>query len=1357
MKSFFSTAITLFIFFGEFCIAQQANQNPYQLIHEKLLRTKTKASPENTLPFISGLISHGNKPPIGVFAKNLTAQELEKNCIFFRGDSLLGFDFDKNKLELFNRGFKLLSEFKVAMLRKQIAFIKNKYNLTVLSPYDAKHKMVDIGVTPSLNASICNNIDFEDGDLGGWTVTSGENQNSNSSLNVLGAGITSTDQSIYSCNDVNVITSAYGSDPLGIVGLDPNGGTTSIRLGGFAINTSDGYGFGCSGSYWNFLSYSNGEKIEKTITVSAANALLSYDYAVVLNDGGHGNGEQPYFHVYVTDLAGTVLSTCTEYYVQAPAGSPPIGFTNSGFVNTYDNSVLYYKNWTSNSINLTPFIGQSVKISFIAAGCVFGAHPGYAYVDAICGPLDIDATNNTPCAGTNVILTAPSVQGGSYSWSGIGVNGLTTQTVNATATGNYSCSIIPPQGVLCAYTVTRSVVFSPLPVANAGTTQSLTCINTSTVLNGSGGGNYSWTGPGILAGGASANPTVNVGGNYSLVITSTAGCVSSLATVSVVVNNTTGVPNVSSTGTITCLSNSVNLNSSTSGVTYTWVAPGGSSISGSPNTAAIIGNGSGTYSLNITDNTNGCVNSNFITVNTNTTLPVAIINTSPGLSCLNPTVNISGLPTSGVTYSWSGGTIIGAATNSTVAISSAAIYSLMVTNPVNGCSAAVPATVNIAGNFAVPTITTSNQTVNLICGVSSVSLSGNVNPAGSTYTWTSSGGGFASGVNNSTVAVTTATNYILIATDPVSGCTTSLTYTVIPDVNSPTVSLSSSNGTITCASTILSTTATSNPLSGVSYSWSGPGIVGSANSAIISGSLSGTYNLTVTNTSNNCSSSVAYVLSANNASINPNPTLTNTVNCANVTTTINSVPSPTAALYTYSWSTGATTNSIIVSPVATTNYTLIVTNPSNGCSTSTVVQVVANTATPTLVNSGVTNTISCLNPTVIIAPIITPSSNLTYVWSGPGIIGNLNNSYISVNQSGSYSLVITNTLTGCSNTAITIPIAGNSTPPTLNVSSSSSIGISCQFNTSTVTLMASSPGNISYNWSTGATSSNITTTIAGIYTVIALDNISGCSMSKTISVASNTTLPTFTASSSGNLPCGILGTTTLNATASNTNVSYSWTGPAINTGSNTAHPEVSAAGIYTVVVTDNSTGCSATKTLVVISSSVLAQFSPDVVNGFAPLTVNFNNQSTGAATYSWSFGNGTSFDISPTNIFNSSGTYTVVLQAMNGVCSSTAEVIIKVLQDVGFVPEVFTPNGDGKNDFFDIRGLDNYPNNSLQIFNRWGNEVYFAKPYKNDWDGTPNRAGKTGASKLPIGTYFYILDIGNPDKTIYRGFIELQY
>lgn len=74
----------------------------------------------------------------------------------------------------------------------------------------------------------------------------------------------------------------------------------------------------------------------------------------------------------------------------------------------------------------------------------------------------------------------------------------------------------------------------------------------------------------------------------------------------------------------------------------------------------------------------------------------------------------------------------------------------------------------------------------------------------------------------------------------------------------------------------------------------------------------------------------------------------------------------------------------------------------------------------------------------------------------------------------------------------------------------------------------------------------------------------------------------------------------------------------------------------------------------------------------------------------------------------------------------------------------FSPNGDGVNDYFKIDCISRYPSNSLQVYNRWGNIVFQTKSYKNDWDGTPNgRAMVQPEDQLPVGTYYYVLDLGD--------------
>ncbi|MEM1120771.1 MAG: gliding motility-associated C-terminal domain-containing protein [Bacteroidota bacterium] len=97
----------------------------------------------------------------------------------------------------------------------------------------------------------------------------------------------------------------------------------------------------------------------------------------------------------------------------------------------------------------------------------------------------------------------------------------------------------------------------------------------------------------------------------------------------------------------------------------------------------------------------------------------------------------------------------------------------------------------------------------------------------------------------------------------------------------------------------------------------------------------------------------------------------------------------------------------------------------------------------------------------------------------------------------------------------------------------------------------------------------------------------------------------------------------------------------------------------------------------------------------------------------------------------------------------TGAVIIDVLldpKDPGvYVPDGITPNNDGVNDRLVIEGLNNYEQNELIIFDRWGNTVFHASPYKNGWDGTYNDAG------LPEGAYYYVLKTDVTDKRTLKG------
>ena len=79
---------------------------------------------------------------------------------------------------------------------------------------------------------------------------------------------------------------------------------------------------------------------------------------------------------------------------------------------------------------------------------------------------------------------------------------------------------------------------------------------------------------------------------------------------------------------------------------------------------------------------------------------------------------------------------------------------------------------------------------------------------------------------------------------------------------------------------------------------------------------------------------------------------------------------------------------------------------------------------------------------------------------------------------------------------------------------------------------------------------------------------------------------------------------------------------------------------------------------------------------------------------------------------------------------------VRVYQKIT-IPNTFTPNGDGVNDYWDIKNLYTYPESVMQVFNRYGQPVYQSNGYPKPWDGRRNGAF------LPNGTYYYIIDLRN--------------
>jgi gliding motility-associated-like protein len=109
-------------------------------------------------------------------------------------------------------------------------------------------------------------------------------------------------------------------------------------------------------------------------------------------------------------------------------------------------------------------------------------------------------------------------------------------------------------------------------------------------------------------------------------------------------------------------------------------------------------------------------------------------------------------------------------------------------------------------------------------------------------------------------------------------------------------------------------------------------------------------------------------------------------------------------------------------------------------------------------------------------------------------------------------------------------------------------------------------------------------------------------------------------------------------------------------------------------------------------------------------------------------------------------TYRLLVTSSDG-CTATDDVFVSVLK-APVIPNVFTPNGDGINDRWEIKYLESYPGASIEIFNRYGQKVYESIGYSRPWDGTVK------GNPLPAGTYYYIINPKNGRKQM-AGFVDI--
>lgn len=548
-----------------------------------------------------------------------------------------------------------------------------------------------------------------------------------------------------------------------------------------------------------------------------------------------------------------------------------------------------------------------------------------------------------------------------------------------------------------------------------------------------------------------------------------------------------------------------------------------------------------------------------------------------------------------------------------------------------------------------------------------------------------------------TISVSTSGTYSVQISN---GCGAATSTVQINALSSPTVAISASGPTQFCTggSVVLTANASDN-----NYIWN-------------TGALTSTVSVSTTTTaivtvSNSCGTAQA----TQTIDIIPVPTVSvsssSVALCSGQTATIQAT-SNTAV--TYSWSTGSSSSAEVLS--STGVYTV---SASNACGVaSETVSVTTGTAPSMSVVAS--QTLLCGNQSALLS---VAGSQGNIVWSNSAT-----SSPIIVNTAGVY----TATLTNACGTA-TADIAITSSPnPTVSINPSS-VAL-CPGHTATLTATGNTG---SYNWSTGDNTNTIYTSNAGVYTV-SVTNTCG---TKTASVViTPISFPSLTLTATSNTVCpGETATLTVSG-----GVPFVTGSPLIYNWSNSA----STASVVTTnggtITVSNTNVCGTnTASIIVDVVPVNASIVANPLSGVKPLLVNFTDNSTGASTYLWDFGNGNTATTQTVNpqTYNIGGTYWVYLFASNGLCSDLDSVMIMVYnEEPGLViPNVFTPNGDSANDVFKVRAF-NIIDFECIIYDRWGLEMYRWTDAAKGWDG------KSNGKEVPQGTYFYLIQAKDIDN-----------
>ncbi len=747
--------------------------------------------------------------------------------------------------------------------------------------------------------------------------------------------------------------------------------------------------------------------------------------------------------------------------------------------------------------------------------------------------------------------------------------------------------------------------------------------------------------------------------------------------------------------TTICTGNTLTLDATTTGATgYAW-------DDGSINATRSV-NSAGVYWVEI--GISGCTISDSITISAPPVINAIIAGTTTICSGVSTTLTASG----GTSYVWSNADITASITVSPITTTT---YNVTVTD-VNTCTASASATVTVT-TPPVAAITPASATV---CNGTGTTLTAS---GGTSYLWSN-----ADVTNSISVTPVITTTYDVTVTD-VNTCTASAS--AIVTVASPPVAVIAPAAVTICSGDNTTLTASG----GTSYVWSNADVTVAITVSPLSTT---TYDVTVTDV-NSCTASASSVVTVNSlpvAAIAPNAVSI----CSGVSTTLTA-----SGGTSYVWSNADITASITVSPITTTTYNVTVTDV-NTCtaSASAIVSIIQ----PIILSTVITD-VSCyggidgavnLNVTGAQAPI-------NYLWSNTELTQNITNV-----SAGSYMVTVTDNV-GCVDT-ITATV---SQPQQLNIAETH-IDVTCYGYTDGSASVTSSGGTPPYNylWSNGNSSAFVSNLSAGNYSVT-VDDQSACTVilnvlinqPTEISLSALITNPTCASNPAD-------GSIILSVTGGTNPYTFLW-----SNGNNTNTIINVLPGNYFVTVSD------ANNCLADSSFNVIYQYD-FTVDATPSVTINLGDNTTIGFTVSGNIGNyqiiwdpylSLSCVDCAAPIASPVITTTYQIEVTNDVgCFAIDTVTVSVIPDYSlFIPNAFTPNNDGNNDFFEVFGNKKALYFvSILVFDRWGEKVFESNDINFKWDGVYK------GEKLPPCVLVYQLKVSFVDghsEKIFKGSVTL--